>query len=301
MVEVTTAATAPKATITLLRTLAKHLAEQTEGAAFDPRQDGLIWPRGRRTTTVPAGERNTSMLTLDWFVAPSRWERAAEQIVGLLARRCPEALPTRYGQWEPPPHRFDRGSPETFTRAILDDGDVFWYATRPSFGGPADGPAADQEIPVGRISLDFDGGLVRADDRWREALVDLFATAARSFDAFFASAQETPGYLVSRNQPWSTTESSINAAEHILRRRSWQGLPPVPMWLSCKAASYADLVAPGLVRLSEEVRPRAALPAVAPPAELTYRHRPSVVRADGSVATDPARPEDRARRIPDLS
>ncbi|GIF47360.1 hypothetical protein DFJ67_6823 [Asanoa ferruginea] len=305
MVQLSTTAGATKATITLLRTLARHIAEQTDGAAMDPRRDGLIWPRGRRKMAVPAVERSTSMVRMDWFVPPSRWADAAGQIVDLLARRCPEALPTRYGHWEPPPHRFDRAEPQPFTEAVRGAADdyLFWRASRPCFGGSANPPnpaAGDERPTVGRIELSFDGGLVRADDRWREALVDLFATAARTFGAFFAAAQEEPGHLVSRNRSWPTKESLTHSAEHILNGQTWQGLPPVPMWLSWYGRPYADLVTPGLVRASEQIRPRADLPAVVPPPELTYRHRPAIVGADGSVSTDPPRPGDQASFIPDL-
>ncbi|GIF70052.1 hypothetical protein Ais01nite_80870 [Asanoa ishikariensis] len=295
MVEVTTTATAPKATIAMLRNLARHLAEHTDGAAFDTRQDGLIWPRGVRKSTVAAGERQTSMLTLDWFVAPSRWARAAGELVDLLARLCPEALPTRYGEWEPPPHRFDR---EPFTRAVLDT-ELLWRATRPCFGGSAH-PPHDGGRPVGRITLNFDGGLIRADDRWRDVVVDLFTAGARRFGAFFAAAQDEPGQVVSRNSIWSTTGFLSQRAEHILRGRDWQGLPPVPMWLSWYGDPYASLVSPGLVRLSEDPRSRADLPEVVPPAEPTYRHRPPFVDAHGSTVFEPAQPEDRAPHIPEL-
>ncbi|SNT60304.1 hypothetical protein SAMN05421812_11262 [Asanoa hainanensis] len=293
MVQVSTAATAPKAAIAQLRSLARHLAEQTDGAAFDPRQDGLIWPRGVRKATVPAGERETSMLTLDWFVAPSRWAQTAGGLVDLLARFCPEALPTRYGEWEPLPHRFERGQ---FTRAVHGP-KVFWRSTRPCFGGWAYGPG-DGAFPVGRITLTFDGGLVRADDRWREGVVDLFTTGAERFGAFFAAAQDEPGYTVSRNRPWQT--DSMQSGEYFLRGTDWQGLPPVPMWLSWYGGPYATLVSPGLVRLGEAPKPRADLPEVVPPAELTYRHRPPFVDAHGAIAMEPARPEDRASQIPDL-
>lgn len=181
------------------------------------------------------------MLRLDWFVPPSIWSDAVEHIVPLLVRRCPEVLPTRYGAWEPPPHRFDRADPAAFVDFVAnsEDGDGFWYASRPSFGGSFTAPHADkyaggedEQFRIGTIEVSFDGKLVAADERWREAVVDLFVRGAEVFNAFFAAAQIEPGWIVTRNNRPYAQAASVQESEHFLRGRLWQGLPPVPVWLS---------------------------------------------------------------------
>ncbi len=252
MVQVSTPYSVPKANLALARSLARYVAEQSEGAAFDPQEDRLLWPRGKQTRTPPrTGERETSMLTLAWFVAPSRWSAAVANLGPLLARRCPEALPTRYGSWEPPPHRFDRADPAPFVDFVANskDGDGFWYASRPSFGGSFTAPHADkhakgedERVRIGEIELSFDGRLVAADERWREALVDLFIRGAELFGTFFAAAQLEPGWIVSRNNRPFAQAAAMQEGEHFLRDRLWQGLPPVPVWLSWYGDPYRELV-----------------------------------------------------------
>lgn len=267
MLQVSTPYSVPKKNFALARSLSRYLAEHSEGAAFDPQEDRLLWPRGkpRRTPSSRAGERETSMLTLEWFVAPSRWVAAVEQIVPLLARRCPEALPRRYGAWEPPPHRFDRADAAAFVEFVArsEDGDGFWYASRPSFGGSFLAPHADthasgenERFRIGRIEVSFDGGLIRSDERWRDAVVDLFVRGAEVFGAFFAAGQVEPGWIVSRNNRPFAQAASVQESEHFLRGMLWQGLPPVPVWLTWYGDPYRKLVAEAVHREAEPPMPR---------------------------------------------
>ncbi|HSD09649.1 MAG TPA: hypothetical protein VLF14_01595 [Candidatus Binatia bacterium] len=350
MLQVSVPYSVPKANQALARSLARHLAQSTSGAAFDPQAEKLLWPRGKqnRTPSRPT-ETETSVLRLDWFVAPSRWRDTTEQFVPLIATRAPEALPMRYGSWEPPPHRFDRSNPEPFAKYLAEseDGDGFWYASRPSFGGSFHAPWADkyakgedERFRVGRLEVSFDANLVAADERWRESIVALFARGAELFGAFFAAAQVEPGWIVTRNNRLFARADSIGQGEHFLRGRLWQGLPPVPVWLSWYGGPYRDLVRDALqrgvetetgskqgrlrrildraeqpntakavveeratgilVRLSEGPAPRTSLQRLPLPDELTYRERRAIEYPGGGRRSDPAQPEDRARVIPSL-
>jgi hypothetical protein len=247
----------PKRAITLGRALARHLAETNDGAAFDPQEDSLIWPRGRKKRVAPRrDEEVTSRVTLDWFLPPTRWEEAPATLLRLLRRHTPEALPTRYGRWEPLQHRFDAQDSDAFVRFVLDgeDGDGFWFASRPSFGGSWSAPHADrfvkpeeERLRVANLKVDFDGRVLEQDARWREAVVDLFSAAAVELGALFAAGQVEPGWTVTtNNRLYSTTETMMQGGEHVLRGRLWQGLPPVPVWLGWFGAPYRHLVVPHL-------------------------------------------------------
>jgi hypothetical protein len=351
MLQVSVPYSVPKVNFARARSLARHIAASTNGAAFDGQEDRLLWPRGKQKRTPSrAGEQKTSMLEIDWFVAPSRWRAAVEALIPLITRRCSEALPTRYGNYEPPPHRFDRAEPEPFVRYIAEseDGDGFWYASRPSFGGSFLAPHADKyasgeddQYRVGRLELSFDANLIAADQRWREALVELFVRGAEVFGAFFAAAQVEPGWIVSRNNRPFVLAASVGEGEHFLRGYLWQGLPPVPLWLSWYGDPYRALVNEAVrgqpqsppseakpsrrrliggrdeqetpsvevderergifVRLSDAPQPRRALPRLTLPVELTYRERQAVEYPGGGRGWEPAGPEDRASVIPALN
>jgi hypothetical protein len=256
MVGVSVPYSMPKRNIALARSLARHLAEVNDGAAFDPQEDGLLWPRRRRKRVPPRrSEEETTRLALEWFVPPARWPDTPSALVALLKRLCFEALPTRFGQFEPLQHRFDPQNPDEFVRFLIDNeaGDAFWFASRPSFGGSCFAPHADKYAPatddrfrVAHVEVDFDGNVLAADPRWREAVVDLFVSGARELGAFYAAAQLETGWMVStNNRLWAVASTAIEH-EHFLRGRLWQGLPPVPVWLSWYGVPYRELVAEAL-------------------------------------------------------
>ncbi len=315
----------PKRAIELGRALARHLAAANDGAAFDPQEDGLIWPRGVPKRVPPRHEEElTSLVSLKWYLPPARWARAPETLVRVLGRRCPEALPSRYGRFEPPQHRFEADDVTPFVSFVLDaeEGHGFWFARRPSFGGSWAAPHADEHVRpdderlrIAHLGVDFDGRVLEQDQRWREAVVDLFATLAAELGAFFGAVQVEPGWTVTRNNRLhGGIEHMEHKSEHILRGLLWQGLPPVPMWVSWFGAPYRDLVAPRLgnadevdhrdegilLRLAAEPRHVGELPQCPLPAELTYRHRPTEVGEDSSMTWVPAQPGDEAAEIPPI-
>lgn len=240
----------PKRAIAQARALARELAELYDGAAFDPQQDALIWPRGRRARVAPrTREEKTSIVELEWEVAPERGLAAAETLLRLLRRRCPEALPTRYGRWEPPPHRYDPAAPEEFARFAAEHDDAFWYARRPSFGGSA---------RASTLSLEFDGNVLESDVRWREAVVELFAAVAAELGAVQAKAEVEPGWRVGRsNRPWISAGLVIKAAQR----------PDGPGWLNWFGGPRRELAAelterPSRTRTSRLRRSRSVTPQV---------------------------------------
>ncbi len=251
---------APKRNYQLARSLGRELAEHNDGAAFDPQEEALVWPRGRPRRVPPRPDREeTSKVGLEWFLPADRWEDAPATLVRLLQSRCPEALPTRYGLWEPPPYEFDEDDPNAFIAFLLDnpDGDAFWLASRPSFGGSAFGPdidvdPEDEAYKIAYVGVNFDGNVLEDDERWRETIVDLFVDGAREMGAFFAGAQALPGWVATRNNRlWATSETLLGG-EDLLRGQLWQGLSPVPLWLSWFGGPYRDLVAPHLTPESLE-------------------------------------------------
>jgi hypothetical protein len=258
MTEVQVPYSVPKKAIELGRSLARHLAESYEGAAFDRQDDRLLHPRGKpHRVGARQSEENTELVKVEWFLPRERWAEAPATLLHLLRRRCPEALPRRYGRFEPPQGRFDLQDPSPFIRFVLDEeeGDGFWFSGRPSFGGFWRAPHADrlvtageERLRIGHLEVSFDGLVLRRDPRWLEAIGDLFAIGARELGAFFGAAQVETGWVVSRNNRLHTTAESIlqGAAEHIRRGAFWQGLPPVPMWLSWFGPEYRELVEPHL-------------------------------------------------------
>ena len=222
-----------------LRTLGRRVAKEAGGAAFDPQADEVIWPRGR-PKRVPAGKaERTSIVSLEWYVDAERWADAPAALLGVITRRCPEALPTRYGVFEPPQGRYDPAAPEAFTALARDDS-AFWFASRPFFGGHTFPP---ERRDSGRLGLDVDWRVLEADPRWRETVADLFVAAAVALDAFYAEGWVEPGWNVSANNRLSIGAGRKTRAPAFGRR---DGLPSEPAWLAWFGGRYREPVVAAL-------------------------------------------------------
>jgi hypothetical protein len=328
--------------------LAEAIAKAGDGAAFDPQTEMILWPTApdaikavraaRGEPARPRGkERKTSLVSLEWLVTAEQWDQAPATLLAVLARHVPEALPTRYGHHEPLQHRYEDA--EAFARFVVvaddedgdDDvdydakGDGFWWAGAPSFGGSW---TLVREHGIGALGVDFDlqgiGGRL-------DAVVALFADAARELGAFFAAAQVEPGVTVNAaNRVYLTADSE--GQETFLTLDGWRGLPPVPTWLSWFGRPYRDLVDPHLiperfvgprkgflrrratpdihierardgilVRIGDSPKPVGELGDWPLPRELTYRYRSPYSRnRDGSITSNPPEPGDEAATIPPL-
>lgn len=242
----------PKTATALARALAKRLAEANEGAAFDPQTNRLISPTGTPTRVEPRRERErTSVVELAWCVPEDRWDRAPAALIGLIGRRCPEALPARYGRWEPLEHRFDPERPSLFLDFVLDKeetyNDGFWFAKRPSFGGSwgtPDRKRTGKRLRVGELRVSFDGRVLEQDARWRETVVELFVAASAELTPIYAAAQVRRGWIATAsNRLWA--DGRTESGEALTGRNGhWHGLPPMPMWLNWFGEPYKDVVAP---------------------------------------------------------
>ena len=168
------------------RRFGRELAKAHDGAAYDRQEDAVFQPRGT-PKRVPAGKaEKTNIVQLEW-TAPD-WASAPGAMIDALARHAREALPRRYGDYEPPQERF--GDPAAFA-AFAQDHRTFWFASRPFFGGHAN--------PPDDLQLEVDWRVLKADVRWREAIVDLFAAVAQATGATSGEAYVERNWLVSAN------------------------------------------------------------------------------------------------------
>jgi hypothetical protein len=121
----------------------------------------------------------------------------AGRYLDVARRALPEALPRRFGEWEPLQGRFADGGEPGFTTAWRDATSIlFFTASAPCTGGGLyAGPADRHPRPVWKMHLDLHIGPLADDARWRSALRRLFVLLAEEAGAFFASAEVRRGYL----------------------------------------------------------------------------------------------------------
>jgi hypothetical protein len=260
LTQISVPAAASNSDLKLAGQLAKHIAVTCDGSVYDPQLDKVVWPRqSRRRFVAPAKEERIRLVGLDWYLPSVQSSReTAKVLLQTLRKTCPEALPTRFGTFEPLQHRMETNG-ESFVSvweevSRVEYGDMFFWKTKsPFYGGDISFP--DQREPrlagVKRaihFSMSVDGRALDAEPAWRETVVRLFVELARRLRAFYGV-----GYVqrnvIARRSIFFDTQSEGSPT---LPGRWWLGLPPTPTWLAWFGAGYRNA-------LEASVKDRASL------------------------------------------
>jgi hypothetical protein len=220
--------------IAAARRVAKALAHRFEGVALD-RQNDEIWPRSsRRTAAKP--ERNTivSLVEFSWFLPASRVSpNLIQDWLELCRRHVPEALPRRYGEFEPLQGKFAEGGQEQFLREWeLADDTISFAGSLPVTGG---------SLPVGRERGRGQARIVKAvevsvllsafdDPRWTSSFRRLFVDFAERSESVYAYGEVARGFEWSGRQPWFSLSDTERTSYP--NRGEWLGLLPYPTFWS---------------------------------------------------------------------
>lgn len=230
--------------------LAKFLCDTYEGVAFDTERDLIIWPKGKRRKISSPGKKTlVSIVKLDWFVAASRdVQSVGEKMIGVCCDLSREALPTRYGDFEPFQGRFDIERRHAFLRAMEETcgngrgpGLLFWKAKHPFLGGNISRSFVRQGNVDGveRIGLTFslDCRFLEYEGN-RRLLRRLFVRMARDLCAFYGAGYVLRGYLAGR----SLRSTAKTEGPPFPKGNMWLGLPDSPSWLTWYGSGYASYV-----------------------------------------------------------
>ena len=232
--------------------LAVHLARAGEGVVYDPQQDRVTWPAGFRPRDAASGEARIDEVELDWFVPYVEPDpEVPRRLLALLREHTPEAMPTRYGGYEPLPFHFaGDGAEDDFVQRWLDIAaewtpSLSWNAKRPSFGGSAimstllDPDRVRPGRPVVHIRTSFDGRALARDPEVTERLVRLFTAVAAELGCIYAAGSVQRDLLVKGGRISGDYRTEMST---LPRSDRWVGLPAGPTWLAWFGPPYAELV-----------------------------------------------------------
>lgn len=196
---------------------ARRLAERLGGAVLD-QQTGLVWSKGAsRTVEKPLRDSRVRVVTVDWYSLRSDLDdNVGHEYVIRCHRYLPEALPRRFGEFEPFQHKLGEVGEAGFARAWREaESLLFFSASAPCIAGALwAGPSEKHPRPVWHMSLELHC-LPLTDRRWRDALMRLFISLAEHLKAFYASAQVTRDNIWNGRGLWSdgSTERPIQTAD----------------------------------------------------------------------------------------
>lgn len=231
---------APKKASALARRIAVHIAREYDGAALDLMSGDILFPRGGRRSLLRLPTKHELDVRLEWCADPGFLVGFGETFLEVLERHLPEALPTRFGTFEPPEFRLD-GDRAQFVK-LWDDPRAaqLWYAKKPALGGglshPYPGAPSQPGVKAAHLGLSLVADGLLASPAWRACVVGLFRQLAASLNAFFGRA------LVTR-----VAETATEIQEHLRPGllgigSRWLGLPRQAAWLTWLGPWYAGRV-----------------------------------------------------------
>jgi len=225
---------APKAAYAILRRAAKLISRAARGAVFDPQTGTVDLPPGtKRYVAPPPGEARISLLVLSWWFDHSDLlDRAAvERLFDILAAHAPEALPRRYGLYEPPQHALAETGREHAVQFLTDQlvEGVVWYCTLPFFHVSISIRQAcgwqrlgsQQRYRCNQMTVELDAGALEQPG-WQTAVRRLWRAVSLELRPFFGDVRSLAGNVRKGSRIWHDGREE----PHPIRSWWWNGIPP---------------------------------------------------------------------------
>jgi hypothetical protein len=241
-------------------------ARAVEGVVYDPQQDAVIWPKAWRPGAAENGRDVIDEIELGWsIIRASDDPYVPARFLKLLREHYPNALPRRYGSFEPLPHRFigehaDHAFAEAWAEESLENMPFFfWSSTRPCFGGhvamtSASPSSGELEHPCVSITLNFDARSCYRDRAATEMIVNLFRLVSYELECVYAGAWVLRGVLLPKGG--NAAYRGGPEVGPMPRGGAWVGLPAGPTWLAWFGKPYAELVRPAIASHISDVSER---------------------------------------------
>lgn len=223
----------------------RRLADDMGGVLFDPQQDEIVWPRSKQRRIIRLEGDPLRDVEFEWAIPMVGFTQTlSADLLDLLRRLLPEAIPRRFGTFEPLQHRLDDGD-DGFHDVWREEAEsdfslgLFWTATKPVREGSVFFPDPDGSpdgIPSGSIQMSIDARVFE-EPRWR-ALAETILDRVGSLTKAFAGRA-----VVIKHHSGGIPASELNTlAPSMVWSGAWLGLPDHPAWLTWLSPSYADKI-----------------------------------------------------------
>ncbi|MEQ0557942.1 hypothetical protein ABJI51_02580 [Amycolatopsis sp. NEAU-NG30] len=183
-----------------------------------------------RTIVRPSRNTDVAKVDLEWCCLREHVPADAPAlIISAAERHLPEALPRRFGEYEPFQGKYSEAGMEGFGQAWREATSwLFFSGSGLCLGGAlSGGPGEQYPDRYWSMSLTLLADPLR-EAPWRDAVRDLFTTLADTLGAFYASAE--------------CIRDSTEIALCTLRfPEGWLGLRPAPTWWSWFGSPYASV------------------------------------------------------------
>ncbi len=247
---------APNSARSALMTAAQTVAEELAGVVEDPQEGSLKLPRGTRRYQKPPREERFAVLDLSWWYlkSPLRSNGGVAEFLTVLRRHVPEAVPRRYGLWEPPQYKTEETGIDALTVFLSEnlDNTPVLYAQRPVVGiyvADCNGSAHPHlGFRANHVSIQIEAQVLEQQG-WERAVRYLWRDVSRFLQPFYGEARVLSDYLWGRATPMSDMRTAV----HPVRSWFWRGIPPNPGLALVLGPPYTGLWKPGGASAEEEL------------------------------------------------
>lgn len=244
---------APQTAHTLARRTAREIAEAGIGCVEDPQTGKVTLSSAARARQEARDEAAAPSLVKRLFKRKSLAdpERVAEldmtfwfdhrrfaerdgllTLISKMARHLPDALPRRYGPYEPPSFKYAETGPEHFADFLLGETFAVVYPTRPcmsanypcgeeTIGWVTQGPR--QRYRAGDLSLGFNARQLDHPD-WRDMIRGAWRALAEVTEPFYGEVRLLGGRIAGR----ATLFFDGKSEQHPVAGPWWRGVPTDP-------------------------------------------------------------------------
>jgi hypothetical protein len=239
---------APSAAQKALRKVGMAIAREAHGAIEDPQLGEVTLGKGvRRYTALPADE-DASLLTMGfWFAGgPLIEPSGAPGLLDMLSACLPEAMPARYGKFEPPVNRLETQGRDhliAFMQQNWYEGGVY-YPSAPVADFHLSVPQPIGAMPIGyrcgRLTVDVASGVL-SQPGWHAAVVRLWRELVRFVQPFYSDVRHLNHYTRARGRHWINARTE----RHPTCSWWWSGTPVAgPVCARALGEPYIELWPP---------------------------------------------------------
>jgi len=219
---------APRSAYSLLEQVARHIARESHGVIFDRQTGAMTTPAGVTRYQSPRREERFSILEMSWWFTdgPLFSDEGLVSFIELLEKFLPEALPRRYGLYEPPQYTFTETGKDHFLQFLQEHHcqGVVWYPRRPvlDVGLAIDknfGPSP-RGFRASLVTMTFDSQVLDQPG-WPAGLMEFWKQASHIITPFYGDIRILDGWI-----RMGTSYGSDGKAEgHPVYGPWWGGIP----------------------------------------------------------------------------
>jgi hypothetical protein len=234
---------ASKSAFEIMNRTATALAKVAHGLIHDRQKDTFTTPRGVTRLAPFEKTESASLLTLSWwFIEGPLAQRNVGPLIDVLEKTLPEALPRRYGGYEPPQFLYEVEGRQHFESFVAEEKlIVVWYPHAPvagvDIGVPDHVGGTRRGFRCGRLEIELDSSVLKQPG-WELAIKRAWNAVSLVVQPFYGDVRTLHGHTRTRNGRYMFTPRTEH---HPVTAWWWRGVPSGPVHAAVIGEPYRKL------------------------------------------------------------